>query len=136
MLASLVGQPDVQMDFSPMPRSYLKRANAFIGADGIFPGGLNTSYTEIPYHTALYWRYLYEQCGGINNGVEDPATGMQVIRHVLETLYSGNIVDINASTSVIADFPQILDVALYQTPTCPFQATKKAWSISRGRSTS
>jgi hypothetical protein len=108
------------MDSSPMPRSYLKRANAFLGSDGIFPGGLNTSYTEIPYNTALYWRYLYEQCGGINNGVEDPATGMQVIRHVLETLYSGNTANINASTSVIADFPQILDVALYQTPTCPF----------------
>ena len=120
VLASQVGQPDVQMDFSPMPRSYLKRANAFIGSDGSFPGSLNTSYKEIPYNTALYWRYLYEQCGGINGGTEDPATGMQVIRHVLETLYSGNIADINASTSVIADFPQILDVALYQTPTCPF----------------
>jgi hypothetical protein len=74
----------------------------------------------------LYWRYLYEQCGGIKNGEEDPATGVQVIRHTLETLYSGEIVDINTSTSVVANFPQILDVALYQTPTCPFHSYEES----------
>ena len=126
VLASLVGQPSVQMASSSMPRSYLKRANAFIGSDGLFSGGLNMSYTEIPYHTALYWRYLYEQCGGINNGVEDPAAGMQVIRQVLETLYSAKIADINASTSAVDDLPRILDVALYKTATCPFKSYEES----------
>jgi hypothetical protein len=120
VLASLVGQPAIQMAASALPRSYLKRANAFIGAEGVFPGGLNLSYTRMPYQTALYWRYLYEQCGGIQYGVEDPAAGMQVIRHVLETLYSGQIVDINSSTATVANFPKILDVALYRTSSCPF----------------
>jgi hypothetical protein len=105
VLASLVGQPSVQMASSPMPRSYLKRANAFIGSDGVFPGGLNMSYTEIPYHTALYWRFLYEQCGGIKDGREDPAAGMQIIRKILETLYSGEMVDINSSTSAVQKLP-------------------------------
>jgi hypothetical protein len=126
VLASLVGQPAVQMASSIMPRSYLKRANSFIGSNGVFPGGLNMSYTEIPYHTALYWRYLYEQCGGINNGVEDPAAGMQVIRQILETLYSGEIVDINSSTSAVEDLPHILDVALYKTPACPFKSYEES----------
>jgi hypothetical protein len=126
VLASLVSQPDVQMAASTMPRSYLKRADAFIGSDGVFSGGLNMSYTEIPYHTALYWRYLYEQCGGIKNGQEDPAAGMQIIRQVLETLYSGQIVDINSSTAVIPDFPKILDVALYKTPSCSFHSYEQS----------
>jgi hypothetical protein len=122
VLASLVGQPAVQMASSSMPRSYLKRVNAFIGSDGIFPGGLNMSYTKIPYHTALYWRYLYEQCGGINHGVEDPAAGMQVIQKILETLYNGEIVNINSSTSAVENLPKILDVALYKTPACAFKS--------------
>jgi hypothetical protein len=126
VLASLVGQPAVQMTASSMPRSYLKRANAFIGSDGVFPGGLNMSYTKMPYQTALYWRYLYEQCGGIHGGEEDPATGMQIIRHVLETLYSGQIVDINSSTAVIPEFSQILDVALYKTANCPFHSYEES----------
>jgi hypothetical protein len=58
--------------------------------------------------------------------VDDPATGMQIIRRVLETLYSGEIVDINASTSVIEDFPQLLDVALYKTPACPFHSYQES----------
>ena len=126
VLASLVGQPSVQMASSTLPRSYLKRANAFIGSDGIFPGGLNMSYTEIPYHTALYWRYLYEQCGGITDGQENPAAGMQIIRQVLETMYSGEIADINSSTSAVQVLPRILDVALYRTPTCPFHSYEES----------
>ena len=126
VLASLVGQPSVQMASSTLPRSYLKRANAFIGSDGVFPGGLNMSYTEIPYHTALYWRYLYEQCGGITDGQENPAAGMQIIRQVLETMYSGEIADINSSTSAVQVFPRILDVALYRTPTCPFHSYEES----------
>ncbi len=126
VLASLVGQPAVQMAASIQQRGYLKRANAFIGSEGVFPGGLNMSYTQMPYQTALYWRYLYEQCGGIQNGTEDPAVGMQIIRQVLETLYSGQIVDINSSTAVIEDFPKILDVALYKTSTCPFHSYEES----------
>ncbi|MGE5375066.1 MAG: hypothetical protein ACM3XO_08405 [Bacteroidota bacterium] len=122
VLASLVGQPGVQMQFSGMPRSYLKRANAFIGSDGMIGGGLNKSYTEVPYHTALYWRFLYERCGGIKAGIEDPAAGMQIIRHVLETLYSGTVVNINSSTASIQSLPRIMDMALQATPTCAFKS--------------
>lgn len=120
VLASVVGQPDVQLDSPRMPRSYLKRANAFIGADGLIGGGLNKSFKEIPYHTALYWRFLYEKCGGISNGIENPATGMRIIRHVLETLYSGQIANINTSASSIEALPAIMDVALHKTPSCEF----------------
>jgi hypothetical protein len=51
---------------------------------------------------------------------------MQVIRHVLETLYSGRVVDINTSTSVVEVFPQIIDEALAQTPACPFQSFEES----------
>ena len=126
VLASLVAQPGVQMDPSTMPRSYLKRANSFIGQEDVFDGGLNQNYRNIPYHTTLYWRFLYEQCGGIRRIVDDPSVGMQPIRHVLETLYGGEIVNINSSTSAVKALPPIIDVALYETPTCPFHSFEES----------
>jgi hypothetical protein len=119
-LSSFVGQPKVQFERTTWMRTYLKRANAFIGSDGSFIGDLNRSYPEAPYHLAIYWRFLYESCGGIKNGMEDPATGMLVIRHTLETLYKGKVADINSSTDVIAALPRILDAALQTTPSCTF----------------
>ncbi len=119
-LASFVGQPTVQFEPTTRMRTYLKRANAFIGSEGHFIGDLNRSYQEVPYHFAIYWRFLYESCGGIKKGMEDPATGMQVIRHTLETLYKGEIVNVNSSNDVTAALPRILDVALQDTPTCAF----------------
>ncbi len=122
VLASLVGQPTVQFESSLWMRSYLKRANAFIGSDGVFGGDLNRDYQEVPYHLAIYWRFLYESCGGLRNGIEDPATGMTVIRHTLETLYGRNIVNIDTSTEVTEALPRVLDVALRDTPACAFHS--------------
>jgi hypothetical protein len=39
-----------------------------------------------PYDLVAYWRFLYEQCGGMSCQGEDPAAGMQVIRQVLNVL--------------------------------------------------
>jgi hypothetical protein len=119
-LASFVGQPKVQFESTSRMRTYLNRANAFIGSEGHFSGDLNRSYQEVPYHLAIYWRFLYESCGGIKDGLEDPATGMKVIRHMFETLYKGEIVNVNSSNDVTAGLPRILDVALQATPTCAF----------------
>ena len=126
VLASSVGQPAVQFEATAQPRSYLKRANAFIGSEGVIGGGLNKSYKDIPYHTALYWRFLYENCGGINVQGEDPAAGMKVIRQVLEMLYKGEIVQINSSTDVAEAFPHILDNALQSTPSCRFHSYEES----------
>jgi hypothetical protein len=126
VLASSVGQPMVQFEPTTGLRSYLKRANAFIGSDGVFGGGLNKSYRNIPYHTALYWRFLYENCGGIDNGVEDPAAGMKVIRNILEALYKGEIASINSSTDVAHALPHIVDSALQVTASCPFDTYEES----------
>jgi hypothetical protein len=126
VLASSVGQPSVQFSLASQPRSYLKRANAFIGSEGAIGGGLNKSYKDIPYHTAIYWRFLYENCGGVTADGEDPATGMKVIRRILETLYSGEIVDVTSSTDVIKAFPRILDAALQATPSCKFHTHEES----------
>jgi hypothetical protein len=126
VLASFVGQPTVQFEPATRMRAYLKRANAFIGSDGQFIGDLNRNYQEAPYHFAIYWRFLYESCGGINDGLEDPATGMKVIHHVLETLYKGEIVNVNSSNDVTAGLPRILNVALQDTPTCPFHTYEES----------
>jgi hypothetical protein len=121
VLASAVGQPQVQFSQDSAMRSYMKRANAFIGSEGIFGGGLNKSYEKIPYNTVAYWRFLYEKCGGVNKGMDDPAAGMGVIRSVLETLYKGEVVDIHASTNWTEYLPLIMDRALAQSPACPFR---------------
>ena len=120
VLASAVGQPEVQLGPGSQLRSYLKRASAFLGSDGAIGGGLNKSYRDIPYHTAIYWRFLYEKCGGLGPEGEDPSRGMRVIRQILETLYQGHIIDINASVDTAGGLPLIIDEALRSTSGCPF----------------
>jgi hypothetical protein len=126
VLASAVGQPNVELEPMKWPRSYVQRVKAFLGEDGLIGGGLNESYTDIPYHTAIYWRFLYEHCGGLVNGSENPAIGMQVIRHVLEILYQGQVVDINSSSDAANALPKIVDLALQTTPSCEFRTYEQS----------
>lgn len=130
VLASSVGQPEVQFQQTAAMHSYMKRAASYIGVEGVFGGGLNMSYARIPYHTAAYWRFLFEACGGL----EDTATGMSVIRSVLETLYRGEVVDIHTSTDPITSLAAVMDRALARTTSCPFNSHAEslaefAWAI-------
>ena len=64
VLASSVGLPDVELARTTVPRSYRAFAS-------LFP--LDESYEEMdPYRAALYWRFLYEQCGGVTTGRGEP----------------------------------------------------------------
>ncbi len=118
VLASSVAQRDLQFSESSIPRIYLSYAS-------LFPQ--NGSYqTTDPYRAAFYWRYLYESCGGMNQGVEDPATGMQVIRNVLVTLYSGEVVDIRNSTELVEKLPAVMDLALSRSADCPFRSYRES----------
>ena len=77
----------MQFSQSGDPRAFLAKAVKFVGGRG-FAGELNNSYAEMtPYHSAIYWRFLYEQCGGMSGDNEDPHAGMQVVRRVLDVLY-------------------------------------------------
>jgi hypothetical protein len=100
-------------------RAFLSQANYFVGGDGV-PGDLNRSYEVIsPYRAAIYWRFLYEQCGGMQEDMEDPAAGMQVIRQALTALYAGDAVDVGSSTDLVGTLLEIMDEALGSSP-CPF----------------
>jgi hypothetical protein len=113
VLASAVGQLDVQFSQTWGARAYLSNARAFLGRQGISGGDLNRSYERMNvYHAAAYWRFLYEQCGGVTDGIEDPAAGMLVIQRALMALYAGEIVDIDASTDLVERMPEIMDQAL------------------------
>lgn len=126
VLASSVGQPAVQFSRTWGTRAYLSNAKAFIGRAGISEGALNKSYEQMnPYHAAAYWRFLYEQCGGMHDGVEDPAAGMALIRRVLTTLYSGDIVGTGVSTDLVQEMPGVMDEALRGSP-CPFQTHQES----------
>jgi hypothetical protein len=122
VLASAVGQPEVELSRSWGSRAYLFQATGFLGREGLVGGDLNDSYGALnPYRAALYWRFLYEQCGGVIEGAENPATGMAIIQRVLETLYSGEGVDILSSTDLVEALPQVMDRAL-EGSACPFQS--------------
>lgn len=123
VLASSVGQPRVQ--FTSISRTYVSRANKFIGDSGPL-SDLNKSYEELyPYNAAIYWRFLYEQCGQAETGRLDPAVGMEIIRRALTILYSGEVIDITASTDLVAALPAIMDRALSGSR-CPFDTYEES----------
>jgi hypothetical protein len=116
VLASSVGQPEVQLSTAAGRNDYLGQANQFISED------LEASYTEMrPYHAAMYWRFLYESCGGLQGGLEAPSQGMALVRSILETLYSGQVVDIQASNDLVTGIASVMDKALAGSK-CPFQS--------------
>jgi len=83
---------------------------------------MNSRPEEVnPYRGALYWRFLYEQCGGMQNGLEDPAAGMRVIRQILKVLYSREIVDITATNELSRYLPLVMDRSLDHSA-CPFHS--------------
>jgi hypothetical protein len=86
---------------------------------GLPQGDLNRSYGEMnPYHATLYWRFLYEQCGGLN----DPAAGMDVVRRALTALYDKQVIDIGLSTDLVGALPRIMDQTLAPAgAACPFK---------------
>ena len=129
VLASSVGQPAVQFAETTDPRAYLFRARRFVGGGG-YAGDLNSSYEEMtPYHAAIYWRFLYEQCGGL----EETRVGMNLIHRALAVLYSKEIVDIApltggvppgaSATDLVDQLPAIMDAVLSgpEAASCPFR---------------
>jgi hypothetical protein len=120
VLAPSVAQGGAQFAQTSTVRDYMGHANWFLG-HACLQGDLNRSYAELnPYHAAVYWRFLYEQCGGMQGGVEDPAVGMDIIHRALTALYSRDIVDIGASTNLVGAMPRIMDQALAEA-SCPFK---------------
>ena len=123
VLATSVAQTGVQFEKSWGLRAYLTFFKGFLGSEGFNGGDLNKSYADIdPYHTAAYWRFLYEQCGGMRGEVENPAAGMQLIRRILETLYAGEVVDIYSTTDLVGNLPRLMDSVLADSPACPFRS--------------
>jgi hypothetical protein len=78
-----------------------------------------------PHHAALYWRFLYERCGGMKAGLEDPAAGMGIIRRALNVLYSKEIVDIHTSSDLVSELPAVMDQALAGSA-CPFETYEES----------
>jgi hypothetical protein len=110
-----VAQPVTERSQAARARAHMHDANSYLGTYS--PGGdLNTSYeTMNPYHAALYWRFLYEGCGG----TESPIAGMDIIKRALTALYAGDVVDIASSTDLVQHIPAIMDQA-FADASCPF----------------
>ena len=119
VLAASVGQPRGQFTQTLPGRTYMTSANGFVWRGGSSAVELNVGYGELdPYEAAIYWRFLYEQCG--EGDIHHPTAGMQVIQRVLTVLYSGRVVDIRSSTDLVTALPAIMDQALAGS-SCPFQ---------------
>ncbi|MGC9394776.1 MAG: hypothetical protein ACP5J4_07970 [Anaerolineae bacterium] len=114
VLASTVGEFDAEFAGGPGESYYVLNANKFIGGDGFY-GKLNKRYPEMDaYSPAIYWRFLYERCGD-----------MQIVREALTTLYSGEVVDIQTSTDIVANLPLIMDRAL-ASASCSFRTYRES----------
>jgi hypothetical protein len=125
VLASSVGQPAVQFAPTLALRAFMANAHSFVGGNGRV-GDLNRSYGRmIPYHGAVYWRFLYEQCGGMKDGLEDSVAGMEVIKRTLTVLYSGEVVDVSAASDLVRKVPEIMDRVL-EGSSCPFETYEES----------
>ena len=114
VLASSVGQPAVHFAQTDGLRYPMFQANQFLLSNV-------KSYEQMSsYRGVIYWRFLYEQCGGMQDGVEDPAAGMRIISRALTALYSRDIVDISSSADLVENLPRVMDHALADA-SCPFQ---------------
>jgi hypothetical protein len=128
VLASSVGQPLVHLGPSSRTRTYMAYANRYLLWGGGRFQDLITNHDQVdPYYASIYWRFLFERCGGMQDGVQDPAAGMGIIRRALTALYSGEIADISSSTDLVGATPEVLDRALAGS-SCPFQTYKESLS--------
>jgi hypothetical protein len=110
VLAASVGHPQGQFTQSLQARNYVFYANSFVQQGGGRVRDLNKSYEDMdPYKAAIYWRFLYEQCGG-----------MGIIQRTLTALYSVDVVDIGSSTDLVGGVPAVINRALAGS-SCPFQ---------------
>ncbi len=89
VVAASVYNPQLGFEPGTADGPYFSRAKKFIAGGQNTGSDLNASFTDIsPYEAAIYWRFLYEQFSGLQNGRENPAAGMAVIFKTLETLYA------------------------------------------------
>jgi hypothetical protein len=124
VFVSSVGMSAVEFAPNAAERAYLSRANKFLASQGGLGGELNGSYHNmVPYRASIYWRFLYEQCGGMKDGKENPTAGLQVIQNTLSVLYAGQVVNIQATGNVVSHLPTIMDRAL-ENSNCPFSTYK------------
>jgi len=124
VLASSVGQPGVHLGPSSQRRAYMTYANRYLLWGGGRFQDLIANYDQVdPYYAALYWRFLFEHC----DGMQDPSAGMGIIRRALAILYAREVVDITASADLVWTTPEVLDRALAGS-TCPFQSYKASLS--------
>ena len=122
VLATSVGQPEVQFSTAPGMPVYFLEANGYLAGGGEVERDLNRSCRDIdPYHAVIYWRFLYEKCGGMVQYKEDPIQGMQIIHNALSVLYSKEVVDIQASSELVENLPAIMNLAIQNTGSCPFE---------------
>lgn len=113
--ASSVGQPVLQ--FNANNRQYMAWSNAFLR-------DLNRSYTlqaqgNNGYQGGIYWRFLYEQCGGLSNLLD----GTRVIEVAFEEYSRVFSASGSITNTVTTDLPPIMD-AVFANPdvslNCPF----------------
>jgi hypothetical protein len=126
VLAASVARSAVEFGSGAEARHYFENANRYLGVKGLERGELNRSYTMVsPYHQALYWRFLYEKCGGMEDGRENVAAGMDVIRSAFNALYSADAVGVNSTTDLIQSITSIMDGVLKDSQ-CPFKTHQKS----------
>lgn len=121
VLASMVAQPEAELAREAQT-SYLSQANTFLAGDQFYSDDLNTSYETIsPYRSVLYWRFLYEKCGGFDDNIEGLTNGMRVIYRTLNALYE-NENGKDSDTRFIEELPEVMNDVFANDTNCPFHS--------------
>jgi hypothetical protein len=120
ILATSVGLPSAHFGPRNVRRHSTSDADKPLAAATARRDGMADTFS------AMYWRFLYEQCGGMKGGTEYPGAGMAVIRRALSALYSGQVVDIAKSRDPFASLPEVANSAFTNTPSCPFRTYEQS----------
>jgi hypothetical protein len=121
VVAESVYNPQLGFAHGTAEGPYFSRAKKFIAGGQNTSGSLNSSYSSIsPYEAAIYWRFLYEQCGGLVDGEENSSAGMEVIFKTLEELYADEGLLNIQPEEMPASLAVLMDRVFSKLDTCPF----------------
>jgi hypothetical protein len=127
VVAASAGSSEIEFAGSEQQRAYISRANRFLAGDRFYSDDLKTSYKEInPYNTAIYWRFLYEQCSGAQGAQGDLEIGMQVIRQTLNTLYASDDLEDVSREELVQAIPTLMDQVFSKASWCPFRSYEES----------
>jgi PKD repeat protein len=95
---------------------YLNASYAYINGNYHEPPD---AHPDEPYNAAIYWRFLFEQAGGL----QDPAAGMQILSEAYKAMHTCSC---GQEPGIVAYFAEVMDRALGANGCVPFASFRES----------